>query len=278
MSYTVEPIKPLIGAVVRVDSKDQMFAPGFAEEILGLLDKHGAIVFPQLGFTDEEQLRFTDTLGERCNFTNDVPGGNLAQQDVYTITLDKDVNDENEYVYGSMYFHMDGICSPIPPSPITLLSCKKKAEHGGQTEFANTYAAWNALSPAEQAKLEGLRVVHTTAAAVREILPKEALNPKRANMEHEHPLVWTHKDGRKSLLIGCHADYIVGMPKVQGRLILNRLMELASRPEFCIRHEWTVGDFAMWDNTGMLHRAVPYAEDSGRRMHRTSVAAQVEIA
>lgn len=277
MNYTVEPVKPLIGAVVHAD-KAEMFRPGFAQECLDLLDKYGALVFPQVNLTDEEQLAFTDSLGERCNFTNDVPGGNLSQQDVYTITLDKDTNAEPEYVLGSMYFHMDGICSPIPPSPITLLACKKKAEHGGQTEFANTYAAWDALSDEDKAKLDGLRVVHTVAAAVREVLPKEALNPARSGMEHEHPLVWTRKDGRKSLLIGCHADYIVGMPKAQGRLILNRLMEWASRPEFTLRHSWTVGDFAMWDNTGMLHRAVPYADDSGRRMHRTSVAAEAEIA
>ena len=277
MGYTVEPVKPLIGAIVRTD-KATMLSPGFAQTALDLLAKYGALVFPQLGFTDAEQLAFTDSLGERCNFTTNVPGADVSAKDVYTITLDKDANSEPEYVWGSMYWHMDGICSPIPPSPITLLSCKSKAQFGGQTEFSNTYAAFEALSPEEQAKLEKMRVVHTVAAAVREIKSKEELNPQRANMEHEHPLVWTRADGRKSLIIGCHADYIVGMDKAVGRILLNRLLEWCSRPEFTLRHNWSVGDFAMWDNTGMLHRAVPYAEDSGRRMHRTSVAGGMAIA
>ena len=276
MDIKVEPIKPLLGAVVRCD-KATMFEPGFADRIKEILADRGALVFPQLNFTDEEQLAFTDTLGDRLNFTNNVPGSDLSAKDVYTITLDKDVNNENEYVWGSMYWHQDGITSSIPPSPITLLSCKSKAEHGGQTEFSNTAAVFEALSPEEQAKLEKLRVVHTTAAAVREVKSKDQLNPQRAGMEHEHPLVWTRPDGRKALIIGCHADYVVGMDKVAGRLIINRLLEWCSRPEFTIRHQWTVGDFAMWDNCTMLHRAVPYAEDSGRRMHRTSVAGGVEL-
>ena len=273
----VEPIKPLVGAVIHTD-KATLLQPGFAQFALDKLAKHGALVFPKVGLTDAEQLQFTDSLGERVNFTRSVPGADMAAQDVYTITLDKDVNPEQEYVLGSMYWHMDGICSDIPPSPITLLSCKKTAPSGGQTEFASTYAIWNALPPETQAKLEKLRVVHTVAAAVREIVLPYEISPERRNRRHEHPLVWTHADGRKSLLIGCHADYIVGMPKAVGRVLLNRLLEWAARPEFNCQHSWSVGDFAMWDNTGMLHRAVPYAEDSGRRMHRTSVAGFDKVA
>jgi alpha-ketoglutarate-dependent taurine dioxygenase len=271
MAIRYDKVKPLIGAVVHT-TKEEMFAPDFAPQILDLLNDRGALVFPRINLTDQEQLAFTDSLGDRLNFTKNVPGGDLSAQDVYTITLDKDVNSEPEYVWGSMYWHMDGICSPIPPSPVTLLSCKSKAQQGGQTEFSNTYAAFEALSPEEQAKLETMRVVHTVAAAVREIKGKDELNPIRRDQEHEHPLIWTRADGRKAIIIGCHADYIVGMDKAVGRILINRLLEWCSRPEFTLRHEWSVGDFAMWDNMGMLHRAVPYAADSGRRMHRTSVA------
>lgn len=277
MEYQIEPIKPLIGAVVKLE-KPTMFKPGFAETCKELLSKFGALVFPKLDLTDAEQLAFTDTLGERANYVNTLPGGDLAAEDVYTITLDNDVNSEPEYVKGSMYWHMDGIVSPIPPSPITTLSCKVPPNgRGGQTEFANTYAAWDALPEDAKERLEGLRVMHTIEAAVREVTPYDTLNPARRDMKHEHPLVWTRPDGRKSLLIGYHADYVIGMPKDEGRIILNRLLEWAGRPEFTLRHEWSAGDYAMWDNTGMLHRAVPYAANSGRRMHRTSVAGGVEV-
>jgi len=268
----VEPVKPLVGAVVHAD-KSTLFQPGFAEYALRLLAKHGALVYPKIGLTDQEQLAFTDSIGNRLNFASTVPGGDVAAKDVYTITLDKNVNSEPEYVLGSFYWHTDGACSDIPCSPVTLLSCKRKAEEGGHTEFSNCYAAWEALPPEEKAKLEGLRVVHSVAAAVREIKMPYELSPARREMKHEHPLVMTHKDGRKSLYIGCTADYIVGMDRHQGRVILNRLLEWASYPQFVCRHTWSVGDFAMWDNIGMLHRATPYSADSGRRMHRTSVGA-----
>lgn len=271
MDIRVEPIKPALGAVVHCD-KATFLSEGFAQQVLDLLDKHTALVFPQLGLTDAEQLAFTDQLGDRVNFTNTIPGGDEAMQDVYTITLDPDINDEPEYVVGSMFWHADGICSDIPPPKATLLSCKTPPNKGGQTEFCSTIAAWEALPEEEKRDLEGLRVVHSVQAAVREIAKPEDLNPVRRDMKHEHPLVWTHEDGRKSLLIGCHADYIVGMDKGQSRALLARLLEWAAQPEFSCRHTWSQGDFAIWDNTGSLHRALPYAPNSGRVMHRTTVA------
>lgn len=273
----VEAIKPKVGAVVHVD-KATFLDRAFVSRCLELIEKHTALVFPRLGLTDEEQLAFTDSLGERINFTDSVPGGDEATKDVYTITLDRAVNTDPEYVYGSMFWHMDGIVSDIPPPKFTLLSCHQPPDKGGQTEFANTYAAWEALPDEEKAELEGLRVVHNLVAGLRGILDPDEINPAKRKMNHEHPLVWTHESGRKSLLIGHHADYIVGMPKPQGRALLARLLEWAGQPEFSCRHTWQTGDFAMWDNTGALHRALPYSEDSGRRMHRTTVAGYEAIA
>ncbi|MCB2075234.1 MAG: TauD/TfdA family dioxygenase [Novosphingobium sp.] len=273
----VEAIKPKVGAVVHVD-KATFLDRAFVSRCLELIEKHTALVFPRLGLTDEEQLAFTDSLGERINFTDSVPGGDEATKDVYTITLDRAVNTDPEYVYGSMFWHMDGIVSDIPPPKFTLLSCHQPPDKGGQTEFANTYAAWEALPDEEKAELEGLRVVHNLVAGLRGILDPDEINPAKRKMNHEHPLVWTHESGRKSLLIGHHADYIVGMPKPQGRALLNRLLEWAGQPDFSCRHTWQKGDFAMWDNTGALHRALPYSEDSGRRMHRTTVAGYEAVA
>lgn len=272
----VEPIKPAIGAVVHVDKKT-FLTKEFARKCAELLDKHTALVFPSLGLTDEEQLAFTDNMGERVNFTDTVPGGDVSAQDVYTITLKKDVNAEPEYVWGSMFWHGDGIVSDIPPPKYTLLSCRQPPEKGGQTEFASTYAAWDNLPEEEKAELEGLRVIHNLEAGLRGLMDLEDMNPAKKHMDHEHPLVWTHEDGRKSLLIGQHADTVVGMPRPQGRALLTRLQEWASQPDFTVRHTWSEGDFAIWDNTGSLHRALPYAEDSKREMHRTTVAGYEEI-
>lgn len=276
LKVKVDPIKPAIGAVVHVD-KETFLSDQFAQKCMELLIKYTALVFPQLGLSDAEQLAFTDRMGERVNFTDTVPGGDVSAEDVYMITLNPHVNAEPEYVFGSMFWHMDGIISDIPPPKFTLLSCCRPPDKAGETEFASTYAAWDALPEEEKQGLEGLRVMHNLDAGLRGLIAPEDIRPDKREMGHVHPLVWTHDDGRKSLLIGQHADYVLDMPKPQGRALLTRLQEWAGQPDFSVRHTWSKGDFAIWDNTGALHRALPYAEDSGREMHRTTVAGYEEV-
>ena len=277
MDFDVQPIKPGVGAIVRCGRK-ALFEPGAAARCLELIDKHGALVFPRLGLSDAEQLAFTDALGARVNFTRDVPGGDKDAKDVYTITLDPKINNEPEYVYGSWFWHLDGACMNIPMPRITMLSCRHPAPKGGETEFANTFAAYDALPEDEKKALEDLRVMHSVAAGVREIAAPETLNPVRREYRHEHPLVFTHENGRKSLMIGYTADYIIGMNRAESRALLARLQDWAAQPAFSCRHSWQEGDFAMWNNRGVLHRALPYAADSGRKMNRTSVSGIVPAA
>jgi alpha-ketoglutarate-dependent taurine dioxygenase len=271
MKIRIENVKADIGTIVHAD-RNNLFDEGVSHRCLELLEERGVLVFPQIGLSDAEQLRFTDSLGERVNFTRSVPGGDSGTAGVYTITLDPKINNEPEYVLGTYFWHMDGITSNIPPPKASVLTARRVAPKGGQTEFANTYAAYAALPAEDKADLEGLRVVHSVGAAVRAVAAFEDLDPvKRANV-HEHPLVWTHKSGHKSLLIGYTADYVVGMSKAEGRALLARLLEWTAQPAFTYRHYWKEGDLVVWDNCGALHRVVPYAVDSGRTMHRTSVA------
>jgi alpha-ketoglutarate-dependent taurine dioxygenase len=270
-SVRVDVIKPEIGAVVHVDRK-AIFEPAVAQRIMELLEIHDALIFPQINLSDKEQLAFTDSLGARVNFTTVVAGGDAETRDVYKITLDKDKNPEPEYVLGTFFWHMDGATIDIPVPKASVLSCRKKSPKGGQTQFCNTYAAYDALPEEEKRALEGLRVVHSVVAAVREVATAEQLEPMKRGAAHEQPLVWTRKNGRKSLMIGYSADYIVGMSKAEGRALLVRLLEWASQPQFCYSHDWQEGDLAIWDNGGALHRVIPYPADSGRTMHRTSIA------
>ena len=272
MNLRVEPVKPAVGALVYVDDRSALKDDTVAQQCLELIEKHGAIVFPRIGLTDEEQLAFTDKLGARVNFANTAPGADKSG--VYTITLDPKVNNEPEYVLGTFFWHMDGITlADIPPPKASVLTCRRTAPKGGQTEFASTYAAYEALPEDEKADLEGLRVIHSVAAAVREVAaPEEIINPAKRNLAAEHPLVWRHKSGRKSLLIGYTADTVVGKSKAEGRALLARLLEWTAQPAFTYRHKWQEGDLVIWDNCGALHRVLPYAMDSGRTMRRTSVA------
>jgi alpha-ketoglutarate-dependent taurine dioxygenase len=270
MNVRVEPVKSAIGARVFVD-RAALSDDGFAQQCLELLEKHGALVFPRMGVSDEEQLAFTDKLGARVNFTTTAPGGDKSG--VYTITLDPKVNNEPEYVLGTFFWHMDGITlTSIPPPKASVLACRRTAPKGGQTEFASTYAAYAALPEDEKAELEGLRVVHSVTAAVREVATPEELEPYKRGLRAEHPLVWKHKSGRKSLVIGYTADYVTGMPKAASRALLARLLEWTAQPAFTYRHQWEEGDLVVWDNCGALHRVLPYTVESGRSMRRTSVA------
>jgi alpha-ketoglutarate-dependent taurine dioxygenase len=271
---TIENAKPLVGGIVRVD-KQHLCDDDVVAEIKAALEQRGVLVFPEMNATDEEQLAFTDKLGERVNFTRKVPGSDASAPDVYKITLDRKLNTEPDYVLGTFFWHVDGVTIDQPLPKATMLSARHLSATGGATEFANLYAAYEGLPEAEKREYENLRVIHSVEAAVRPVHghPSEERRERYRNLAAvmEQPLVWTHEDGRKSLLLGTHADGIVGMPGPHGRSILTRLMQWAAQPDFVYRHDWKVGDMVLWDNEGLMHRVVPYT-DEGRVMHRTTIA------
>ncbi|MDE8651328.1 TauD/TfdA dioxygenase family protein [Novosphingobium album (ex Liu et al. 2023)] len=274
MSITVEAAKPRIGGIVHVD-KDHLLDDETIETVRHELEQRGVLVFPQINASDELQLAFTDKLGDRVNFTRQVPGSDASSPDVYKITLDRALNSEPDYVLGTFFWHIDGITIDQPLPKATVLSARKLSDSGGATEFANLYAAWDLLPEAEKRALENLTVIHSVEAAVRPVHghPSEERRARYKAMAAvmEQPLVWTHEDGRKSLLLGTHADGIVGMPGPHGRALLTRLQQWAAQPELVYTHNWTVGDLVIWNNQGVMHRVVPYT-DEGRVMHRTTIA------
>jgi alpha-ketoglutarate-dependent taurine dioxygenase len=273
-AVSIEKIKPQVGAIVHVD-KAHLLDDEVIGAIQAALEAHDVLVFPQIGLSDAEQLAFTDRLGARVNFTRKAPGGDRSARDVYQVTLDKKINDEPEYVLGTFFWHMDGMpVVDIPPPKATILSARRLAPKGGQTEFASTRAAYESLSSAEKAEFEKLRAVHSVRAGVRRVVENEdeLKNLRVGQVEGERPLVWTSQSGRKSLLIGETADRIAGMPLAEGRALLVRLLERAAQSEFTYQHSWQEGDLVIWNNCSALHRVVPYDANSGRMMHRTSLA------
>ena len=273
MAIRFEDVKPKIGSRVVWDNRDDLFTDEAAALIRAKVEERTVLVFPKLNLSDEEQVRITDLIGSRqLTHINKDTG---EEEDIYQVTLDEKVNPQPEYVLGTFFWHMDGVTVDGPPSSTTLLSARRVAPHGGQTEFASTYAAYEGLPADEKADLEGLRAEHSVKASLRHIV--DAI-PERVRdavigigLVKQHPLVWTHKSGRKSMVIGTTADFIVDMPVPAGRAMLVRLQEWAAQPDFSYRHEWQAGDFVVWDNTGAMHRVIPYEAKSGRMMHRTSL-------
>lgn len=278
----VEPVKPHIGGIVHV-TKEHLLDEETISTVREALEDRGVIIFPRMNLTDSEQLAFTDRLGKRVNYNRRAPGsGAGGEEDVYTITLDKKINTQPEYVLGTFFWHIDGVTIDQPLPKATLLSARKLSPAGGQTEFASTYAAYENLPESEKRALEAVKVVHKMEASMRpvfDIPPEEDLARWRdMSKVMVHPLVWTHASGRKSLIVGSHADSVVGLPIPHGRSMLQRLQEWAAQPAFYYRHEWNEGDLVIWDNCGCMHRVIPYDENSGRRMHRTTIMGEERVA
>ena len=267
-----DEVKPLIGSIVRAE-RDALFDPEVVRQCREELDKRVVLVFPRVNFTNEEQLAFTDLLGQRLNL-----GFGKDDDHVHQVTLDKKINRAPEYVLGTFFYHMDGMTTDAAEPYATLLSARRVAAEGGQTEFANTAAAYDQLTDDEKAEYERLRVVHTIASSLRsiaDVIPEKHKARLGFDMNSERPLVYTRASGRKSLLVGATADTVVGMDVPAGRALLERLQQWAAQPDFSYRHQWQEGDFVVWVNTAAMHRVIPYGDNSGRMMHRTLVAAEV---
>ncbi len=274
MTIRIENIKPDIGGIVHVD-RSNVTDPATVAAVREALEDRGVVVIPRAHLSDAEQLAFTDHFGERVNFTRRVPGSDASAEDVYKITLDKKINKEPEYVLGTWFWHIDGVTIDQPLPKATMLSARKLSPTGGQTEFASTFAAYAKLPEREREALDGLQVIHRMEASMRPVFrdmgAEQLAKYRDMATVMVHPLVWTQTDGRKSLVLGTHADEIVGMSIPEGRSILARLTEWAAQPAFTYRHEWEEGDFVIWNNCGVMHRVVPYDESCGRTMHRTTI-------
>jgi alpha-ketoglutarate-dependent taurine dioxygenase len=166
------------------------------------------------------------------------------------------------------------------PQKGTLLTAREIDEAGGDTEFATTYASYEALPDDEKAEIADLRVVHSFAHA-QSLANPDPSDQERAAWERAptkvHPLVWTRRNGRKSLLLGATAAEVVGWPVDRSRALLDRLLEWSTQPQFTLRHKWRKGDLVIWDNTGMLHRALPFEPTSLRLMHRTTLVGEEAV-
>ena len=260
-------LTPRIGSELRTDL-DTLLSGREAETIRATLDSRGVVFFRGLEITDEQQVAIAKTLGNTVDSEGE--GG------IYKISLDKDVNQRAEYLKGSMFWHFDGSLQPYP-NLAALLRAIKLSETGGQTEFCNTYAAYEDLSQADKQAIAELRVVHSAERSqyyVRPEMSYEEILFWQKSPTKSCPLVWTHQSGRKSLLAGATADYVIGMPVEESRALLARLRDWSTQPQYVYRHDWQVGDLLIWSNTGTMHRVLPYALDSGRLMHRTILAGE----
>ena len=263
-------ITPLIASRVEL-SKQDLLSGHYAADLRELLERRGVLVFKEINFTDAEQVAFTKTIGQ---FMPEMEG-----QEIYNITLDPKLNAKSDYLKGSLYWHADGTMNKMPIGT-AILTSHVLPTWGGNTEFCNTYSAYDQLPDADKKLLENLKAMHSAWTSLFYYDP-EPQYEKLLDMirigEVELPLVWKHQSGRKSLVLGCTAHHVIDMSVTESTKLLVRLRDWATQPRFVYSHEWSVGDAVMWDNTGTMHRAMPYDPNCGRLLHRTKTAGEEPI-
>ena len=275
--FEVTDASPRIGALIRAD-KQTLLSGERAKDIREIMERRGVIVFPEIHMTDAEQIAFTHTLGTFAHEASEQRGrdGDF----VYPISMDPAVNPHADYLKGAFYWHIDGTMAQMPILA-SIMSSRKLAPQGGETEFCNTYAAYDDLPEDDKVLIADLKVVHAMwrSQLYHEPEPSfERLQQWMAIGQNTLPLVWTHRSGRKSLVLGATALQVEGMSYPESEALLVRLRSWATQPRFVYSHTWKLGDMVIWDNTGTMHRAMPYDHGSGRLMHRTKLEGEEAFA
>jgi alpha-ketoglutarate-dependent taurine dioxygenase len=263
---------PVGVAIDDIDLSRRLAREARARVVAALLERH-VVVFPNQALTREQQYEFTAQFGEVESHGGERLG---KRQDVAHVTanLDADGNPSDRFAKGANYrWHTDKPYYATPPA-LTTLYAVELPPVGGDTEFANTALAYEALPEALKWRIDGLRVVFQWEHGRRPGYYANDLPPV------DHPLVRTHPEtGRKALYLGNHATGIVGLPEEEGVALLEQLLRHATQPRFTYAHRWRTGDLVMWDNRCLLHRAVANYEMAKYRrvMHRNVVKGSAPV-
>ena len=274
--------KHFVGEVSGLDLREPL-TPDEAREIEAAMDKYAVLVFHGQDVTDEQQLAFALNFGEREN----PRGGNVTKREEHR--LDSPLNDVSNlgkdgkplprdhrthlFNLGNCLWHSDSSYRAIP-AKFSLLSARVVNAKGGNTEFADMRAAYDALNEETKAEIEDLICEHSLMYSRGSLgftdysdEEKEMFKPVLQRLVRTHPV---HR--RKSLYLSSHAGRVLGMSMPEGRLLLRDLNEHATQPEFVYVHRWTLHDLVMWDNRQTMHRVRRYDQSQPRDMRRATIA------
>jgi alpha-ketoglutarate-dependent 2,4-dichlorophenoxyacetate dioxygenase len=270
-----------VGEVGGVDLRNPLDADTVVA-IESAINRHAVLVFHDQAITDEQQMAFSRNFGElettvRAYRADFVPRLDLHIADISNLDHHNQVVGKDDRrrlnALGNRLWHSDSSFKRIP-ARFSLLSARAIPDEGGETEFADMRAAWDALPEKMKRQLEGLIAEHTQLFSRAKIGFTDWSPEELAKMAPvPQVLVRTHPgSGRKSLYLSSHAGRIRGMEEPEARMLLLDLTEHATQRQFVHTHRWRVGDLVMWDNRCTMHRARMYDEAQVRDMHRTTVS------
>jgi alpha-ketoglutarate-dependent 2,4-dichlorophenoxyacetate dioxygenase len=285
MPVTVKPLHPeFVAQILGVDLRQPVDARTVAA-ITDAINRYAVLVFPGQMITDEQQMAFSRAFGElettvRAYRKDFVPRLDLHMADISNLGPDNRILPKADRLWldglGNRLWHSDSSFKRVQ-ARFSLLSARVIPNQGGETQFADMRAAWDALSDRMKARVEGLVCEHSQLFSRGSIGFHDWSEEERARMAPvPQVLVRTHPgSGRRSLFLSSHAGRIRGMPDPEARLLLMDLTEHATQRAFTDTPRWVVGDLVMWDNRCTMHRARPYDETQVRDLRRTTVSDDV---
>jgi alpha-ketoglutarate-dependent 2,4-dichlorophenoxyacetate dioxygenase len=282
MGITVKPLHPLfVGEVSGVDLSRPVDAAAL-REIVAAADRCAVLVFHDQRITDEQQIAFSTLLGPLETTIKRFRPGHKPRLDLHISDV-SNLDEEGGVLtredrrrmngLGNRLWHTDSSFKAIP-ARYSLLSARQIPPSGGETQFCDLRAAYDALPEDRKRQLEGLVAEHSILYSRSTIGFTDFSDEERAQLPPvPQTIVRLHPGSkRKTLYLASHAMSIRGMALPEGRLLLAELMEHATQREFVYTHQWKLGDLVMWDDRCTMHRARDYDMSIPRDMHRTTVS------
>ena len=279
-----------VGEVSGVDLTRPL-SPQEAAAIEAGMDKYAVLVFHGQNITDEQQIAFSKNFGDlelpdsKSNIIKDDQRRVRREiADVSNLGKDNQPLDREDrrrfFNFGNQLWHSDSSFRVIP-SKFSLLSARTVVSRGGNTEFADMRAAYDALDEHGKAEVDGLICEHSLMYSrgllgFSDLTDEEKANfkPVRQSLVRTHPVT-----GRKSLYLSAHAGGIIGQPMPEARSLLRDLNDHATHPRFVYVHQWQQYDLVMWDNRQTMHRVRRFADTTEvRDMRRTTLTSGVQTA
>lgn len=291
MALSIRQLAPTFaGEVTGVDCREPLSAEQVAAIHAGLAE-YAVLVFRDQPLTDEQQLRFTLHFGELEQTRGGTPGNIHFRTDREVRKLGLGIKDFSNvgpggeplstdgrayaFKLADQLWHSDSSFNTIPAS-YSLLSSRSVGSWGGNTEFADMRAAYDALDERTKAEIEDLACLHSNMYSrgklgLAEFTAEEraVFKPVRQRLVRRHPL-----SGRKSLFLSAHAGEIEGMSTPQARILLLDLTEFATHERFVYSHVWRVHDLVVWDNRSTMHRGRRFDPNEARDIRQTRLAGE----
>lgn len=268
MAIEVRPLTALVGAeIFGVDLRNPLGAEDVATIEAALLE-HLVVFFREQDITPEQQIAFARQFGE-ISIPPIVPKYGTNPE---LVVLDQ-VSPKGE---GADAWHSDNTFMAEPPMG-SILKAVELPSVGGDTCFANMYAAYEALSAPIRELVDGLSAVHDLTRPLEKAIAAGHSTANLAELQKkwppvEHPVARTHpRTGRKALYVnGNSTTHLVGLTERENDLLLPFLIDHVRSPAFQCRFRWDTGSIAFWDNRSVQHYAVPDYTDR-RVMHRVTL-------